>query len=138
MSFLDKLKTSVSEAGVKAKNLVEINKLKLINVSKNAEIDKLYKEIGEKVTNYAASNMDISAVLFQNQLEQIAILKHEIEQNNYQISHLSEEKLCPKCGRANTVNARYCIHCQASFTIIESAKPSKMITLQYEESKEKE
>lgn len=119
MSFLDKLKTTVSEAGSKAKILVEQNKLKLANVAKQAQIEKLHKEIGAMVASLHFAGEDISVDAFQQQLEQISILKHEIEQNEHEIEMLSEEKECKQCGKETPVLAKVCLYCQAEFEIID-------------------
>lgn len=119
MSFLDKLKSGVSEAGTKAKILVEINKLKLINVGKQNEINGLYKEIGEKVALAAEVGQELQLSYFSHQLEQIAMLKTEIEQNQLKITNLSDEKQCPDCNRSNPIDAIECIHCKTSFIVQE-------------------
>lgn len=119
MSFFDKLKSGVSEAGSKAKVLVEINKLKLINVGKQNEINGLYKEIGEKVTLAAELGQELQLVYFSEQLEKIAMLKTEIEQNQLKISNLSDEKQCPSCNRSLPIDAKACPSCNTSFLIEE-------------------
>ncbi|GAB6992330.1 hypothetical protein [Paenibacillus pini] len=48
MSFFDKLKSGVTEAGNKAKNAVEINRLKMQNSSKQKEIEHSYQQIGKR------------------------------------------------------------------------------------------
>lgn len=119
MSFLDKLKTGVSEAGSKAKILVEINKLKLVNVGKQNEINGLYKEIGEKVTQAAELGQELKLAFFSDQLEQIAILKGEIEQNQLRIVNLSDDKQCPSCQSTLPIDAKECPNCNNSFLIEE-------------------
>lgn len=119
MSFIDKLKSGVSEAGMKAKVLVEINKLKLINVGKQNEINGLYKEIGEKVTLAAELGQELQLSYFSDQLEKISILKTEIEQNLLKITNLSDEKQCPACQRSNLIDAQQCTHCGHSFIVQE-------------------
>lgn len=126
MSFFDKLKTGMSEAGSKAKVLVEVNKLKLINVSKQNEINGLYKEIGEKVTLSAELGQELQIAYFSEQLEKIAMLKTEIEQNQLKIANLSDDKQCPNCQRMIPIDAKQCPHCNNSFLIEEqvSIEPS--------------
>jgi len=135
MSFLDKLKTGVSEAGSKAKILVEVNKLKLINVGKQNEINGLYKEIGEKVTQAAELGQELKLAFFGEQLEQIAMLKSEIEQNQLRMINLTDDKQCPNCQSSIPIDAKECPNCNKSFLIeekqaiepnyIELPKPSK-------------
>ncbi|MFC6331490.1 zinc ribbon domain-containing protein [Paenibacillus septentrionalis] len=119
MSFIDKLKSGVSEAGMKAKVLVEINRLKLINVGKQNEINGLYKEIGEKVTLAAELGQELQLSYFSDQLEKISMLKTEIEQNLLKITNLSDEKQCPACQRSNPIDALQCPHCGNSFIVQE-------------------
>jgi len=121
MSFLDKLKSGVSEAGAKAKVLVEINKLKLINVGKQNEINSLYKEIGEKVALAAEVGQELKLSYFSHQIEQIAMLKTEIEQNQLKMTNLTDEKQCPDCNRSNPIDTIECIHCKASFIVQEQS-----------------
>ena len=121
MSLIDKIKSGVSEAGQKAKIVVEVNKLRLINVSKQSEINSLYKQIGERVYQYVDQNISLESALFASELEQINILKFEIEQNTYQIHNLNDEKSCPRCQHHNAFDARECSHCHEPFPIHEIA-----------------
>lgn len=77
MSFLDKLKSGVSEAGTKAKILVEINRLKLINVGKQNEISGLYKEIGEKVALAAEAGQELQLSFLATSLSKFQCLKQK-------------------------------------------------------------
>lgn len=122
MSFFDKLKHGVSEAGNKAKVLVEQNKLKLANVSKQSQIDKLHKEIGSKLTELHFAGQPINIELFSQQIEAISILKIEIEQNEQEIAALEEEKVCKQCGKENAMLAKICVHCNVPFDIIDVTK----------------
>lgn len=125
MSFLDKLKIGVSEAGNKAKILVEQNKLRLANVTKQAQIERLQKEIGIIVTNLHFEGKAFSPEVCHKQLEDISILKVEIEQNEHEIEMLNEEKECKQCGKESPVLAKVCVHCQAEFEIIDvTTKPA--------------
>jgi len=117
MSLIDKIKSGVSEAGQKAKIMVEVNKLRIINVSKQSEINSLYKQIGEKVTQYVDQSVSLESSLFASELEQIDILKFEIEQNNHQIHNLNDEKTCPHCNYDNAFDARECSQCHTPFPI---------------------
>ena len=117
MSLIDKIKSGVSEAGQKAKVVVEVNKLRLINVSKQSEINSLYKQIGEKVSQYVDQSVALEPALFATELEQINILKFEMEQNTYQIHNLNDEKSCPQCQHLNAFDARECSQCHEPFPI---------------------
>lgn len=119
MSFIDKIKSGVSEAGQKAKVVVEVNKLKLVNVGKQNEINALYKKIGEKVYELSKQQEPIVNEQFAKEIEGINMLKIEISQNIQQIQNLSDEKLCPACGASNAITARECTFCHEAFPIHE-------------------
>lgn len=121
MSLIDKIKSGVSEAGHKAKIVVEVNKLRLINVSKQSEINSLYKQMGEKVSQYVDQSISLAPSLFAGELEQIDILKFEIDQNIQKIHNLSDEKSCPHCGHNNVFDARECSQCHEQFPIHDIA-----------------
>lgn len=119
MSFFDKFKAGVSEAGNKAKILVEVNKLKLQNGSKRSEIDEQLLEIGKVVYASAESgNYPPDKQSFESYMERIQQLKFEIEQNELQIANLSDEKLCRTCGRSSAISAKFCSHCGSTFEVI--------------------
>jgi len=94
MSFMDKVKAGMAEAGHKAKTVVEINRLKLQNHNKLGEIDQQYKEIGKRV--YVASLEDSGIDRVEGQLypfySKIKFLQEEIQHNLQQIKFLSEEQ----------------------------------------------
>lgn len=135
MSFIDKLKLGMTEAGSKAKILVEVNKLRLINSGKNNEINTLYQEIGKLVVAASEQNEVVDSSQCQLLVEQIQILKHEIEQNKLQMNNLSDHKECANCSRPNPVDSRYCMKCGHVFKIYEINEES----IQYiEHSEDKE
>lgn len=119
MSLIDKIKSGMSEVGNKAMIVVEVNKLRLINVSKQNEINSIYKKIGEKVAQLAQDDIMLDHAQFASELEQINILKFEIQQNNYQINNLGDDKQCSHCGHSNPIDARVCSSCQVGFPIHE-------------------
>lgn len=120
MSFLDKLKGGVTEAGNKAKLLVEINRLKVVNIGKQNEIDKQYKEIGKLVyENESAGTQGVEWEAFKERLEpammNIQQLKWEIEQNLQQIANLSDTRPCKRCGSMVAIGLRECPKCGHTF-----------------------
>jgi len=119
MSFFDKLKVGVSEAGNKAKVLVEINKLRLLNTGKTNEINTLYQEIGKMVVTSVEQDESLEKENYLLLIEQISILKYEIEQNKMKISNLSDQKECPKCQKMNPIDSRYCMKCGHAYRIYE-------------------
>ncbi|GAB6929470.1 hypothetical protein JCM10914A_34530 [Paenibacillus sp. JCM 10914] len=126
MSFFDKFKAGMNDAGNKAKTLVEINKLKLQNHNKKNEIDKQLLEIGRAVyTVNEADQWPPDQESIQPYVRQIRQLKQEIEQNQLQILNLTEEKVCRECGHHAAVNATTCSHCGHVFQVIQvTAEPN--------------
>lgn len=92
MSFFDKVKAGVAEAGSKAKVVVEINKLKMQNHTKTNEIEQQYTAIGKLV--YIAKLEGTTTELLEPQLEPhyntIQLLQTEIKNNLQHIKFLSE------------------------------------------------
>jgi len=116
MSFMDKVKTGFSEAGSKAKTLVEVNKLKLQSGGKEKEIEKHYREIGRTVF-LTATNRDPEGrqVDYHPNIEEILKLEIEIQELKKQIKSLSNEKDCV-CGKSVAMDARFCPSCGHTFS----------------------
>ncbi|UNK19952.1 zinc ribbon domain-containing protein [Paenibacillus sp. N3/727] len=118
MSFMDKFKAGVTEAGSKAKTLVEINRLKLQNNSKKSDIEQQYQEIGKLVfDSIEEGSWPLTKEQLEPQINQIMQLKCEIDQNLLQIINLGDEKKCKSCGNLVSVNDRYCSKCGYTFEI---------------------
>lgn len=120
MSFFDKFKAGVSDAGNKAKTLVEINRLKLQNSGKKNDMDEQLLEIGKVV--FAASeagNWPPDQESIQDYVARIHQLKFEIEQNLLQIANLTDEKVCRNCGNSSAIHAKFCASCGQTFEIIQ-------------------
>lgn len=118
MSFFDKFKTGVAEAGNKAKMVVEVNRLKMQNSSKQNEVNEQYQAIGKLV--YAAAEQGswpLPLEEFAAPIERIIQLRMEIEQNLLQIANLSDMKVCRSCGSSVPVNVRFCSSCGSTFEI---------------------
>jgi hypothetical protein len=90
---MDKMKSGFSEAGSKAKVMVEVNKLRLQNSSKQKEIENHYQEIGRIVFMTAVNRISEDTNNdYQSIIEQILQLENEMEQNRDQIKLLTSEK----------------------------------------------
>jgi len=134
MSFLDKLKDGVAEAGNKAKLLVEINRLKVVNLGKQNEIDKQYKEMGRLVyENEAAGEQSGDWPALRTKLEPVMMniqhLKWEIEQNLQQIANLSDTAPCKACGSQVAIGLRECPKCGHSFELAEVEQEQDILEL---------
>jgi hypothetical protein len=115
MSFMDKVKSGFSEAGSKAKTVVEVNKLKLQIGNKQKEIEKLYQNIGRAFfLNAAGRTADGAEADYTPSIENILRLEQEIEENQKQIKVLSNEKDCV-CGKPAPLEARFCPNCGHTF-----------------------
>jgi len=116
MSFMDKMKSGISEAGSKAKTIVEVNKLKLNNSNKQKEIEKLYQNIGRLFFLNAVGRLeDVAESDYQSDVAEIVRLENEIEANKKQIKTLTNEKDCV-CGKASPLDARFCPSCGHTFS----------------------
>lgn len=115
MSFMDKVKSGLSEAGGKAKVVVEVNKLKLQNGNKQKEIEKLYQNIGRMYFLQATGReTDAAESDYQSNVADIVRLENEMEENKKQIKALTNEKDCV-CGKPAPLDARFCPSCGHTF-----------------------
>mgnify|MGYP001351523078 CR=1 FL=1 len=115
MGFMDKVKSGVTEAGNKAKVLVEVNKLKLQNSGKQKDIEKQWLEIGKRTfLAKAGRRPPVTEVELQPLFNDVYRLEDEIQENAKQIMKLSNEKEC-ECGKASPLDARFCPSCGRTF-----------------------
>ncbi len=118
MSFFNKVKAGVSEAGNKAKTVVDINRLKLQNNGKQNEIDQQYQVMGkllfEAVTQGAGP---LPSEQIETNITRILELKSEIDINLRQIAELSDEKKCKSCGINVALDVKFCPSCGATFDV---------------------
>ncbi|MEJ9217341.1 zinc ribbon domain-containing protein [Paenibacillus glucanolyticus] len=120
MSFFDKFKAGVSDAGNKAKILVEVNRLKLQNNGKKSDIDEQLLEIGKVVfAATEAGQRPPEEESIQSYVAKIHQLNFEIEQNLLHIANLTDEKVCRGCGNSSALNAKFCAHCGRTFEVIQ-------------------
>lgn len=118
MSFFNKVKAGVSEAGNKAKSVVEINRLKLHNNSKQNEIEQQYQVIGKLLFEAVAQGTGpLPSEQIENNIGRILELKSEIDINLRQIAELSDEKKCQSCGVNVELEVRFCPSCGATFAV---------------------
>lgn len=119
MSFFDKLKTGVSEAGNKAKVVVELNRLKMQNSSKHKEIEQQYQEIGRSVFVALTNEYEtINREELQPFIQQILTLQDEIQRNQTQMGLAGDEKQCV-CGEKVPIGTRFCSVCGYPFEVTD-------------------
>lgn len=123
MSLFDKMKKGVSDAGSKAKTLVEVNKFRLNIQSLEAEIQERYKKIGQSVFESTSDEIGSEPTLDQKEkgnimqvCQEIRSRQLEIVELNKKILELNNQKHCDKCGRVNQAEVKYCSECGHEFT----------------------
>ncbi|MGG1619302.1 hypothetical protein ACIFQM_04120 [Paenibacillus sp. NRS-1782] len=89
MSFFNKFKTGVAEAGNKAKTVVEINRLKMQNNGKQNEIDQQYQVMGKLLFEATVQGAEpLAKEQFEANVTRILELKSEMNTNLQQIAEL--------------------------------------------------
>ncbi|MNI31571.1 hypothetical protein D3C87_489660 [compost metagenome] len=118
MSFLDKFKAGVAEAGNKAKNVVEINRLKMQNNSMQNEIAGQYEAMGRIVfESMEQGTWPVSEEQVSSHVERIQELRLAIEQNLLHIANINDSKTCKACGATNNMEAKFCNHCGHTYEV---------------------
>lgn len=116
MSFFNKVKAGVSEAGNKAKTVVEINRLKLQNNGKQSDINEQYQVMGKLLFEAVTEGSGpLPSEQIEKNIARIHELKAEIDANLQQIAGLSDVKQCKTCGGNVALEARFCSSCGATF-----------------------
>lgn len=127
MSFFNKVKAGVTEAGNKAKTVVEINRLKLQNNGKHNEIDQQYQVMGKLLFEAVVQGTGpLPSEQIESNITRILELKSEIEQNLQQISELSDVKQCKACGGNVALDVKFCPSCGSTFEV--AREPIKDVT----------
>lgn len=115
MSFFDKFKKGVADAGTMAKVTVEINRLKLQISNKKKEIQEHYLQIGEavfRIRQEGESDQKLEAI--DNWCNQILSVQANIKELELKIKELSNEKTC-ECGKVLPLDAKFCVSCGHKF-----------------------
>jgi len=110
---MNEWKEKVVSAGKTAANksgeLVEIAKLSLQISSKEDDIAKVYREIGESVYD-AFKNADVN-VEVEPRCEKLDVLFAELEELKNRRAQLRDEHACPGCGKMVKEGHAFCHHC---------------------------
>lgn len=114
-NFFDKVKKGVSDAGSKAKTLVDINKLKAQISQINKEIDEEYKNIGQLVFNsFKDEGIEDSDEKIGEKCNAIIKKLEDIDRINKEILRLTNERTC-SCGASISMDAKFCPACGKKF-----------------------
>lgn len=114
-NFFDKVKKGVSDAGSKAKTMVDINKLKSQISQINREIDEEYKKIGQIVFNsFKDESIDDSNEKIEEKCNAIIKKLEDIDRINEEILQLTNERKCT-CGASISMDAKFCPSCGNKF-----------------------
>lgn len=133
MGIFDKLKDGATKAADLAKDSMEIAKINSQISNKRKEIEKSYLLIGKEVYKaYTNKEMDALEALVQEQSDLIRDLEEEVEQLEFKIRQIKDEKECV-CGRVVPMDTKFCPSCGHKFeelpAIIEVAEEPSDETL---------
>lgn len=128
MSFFDKLKKGVTDAGAKAINTVEANRLKGVISKNNEQIEFLYAEIGKKVfSEYHSQSLQLNEPI-ENDIKQIYSIIAENKQLETDIKAIWNQKDCV-CGKSVPLDAKFCSACGHRFNLIAIPEGSHAVEL---------
>lgn len=115
MAFLDKMKKGLTEAGSKAKEMVDVGRLSLQIDHKRKELEQLYAKIGEKTFQCVQANdmVNLEADV-EGFCREIIQKRHEISELEQNISDIKNKKTC-SCGQSVPIEAKFCPFCGNKF-----------------------
>lgn len=105
----EKMVSAGKSAANKSGELVEIAKISLQISSKEDDIAKIYREIGEKVYD-AYKNADVN-IEVEPLCEKVDALFVELEELKSRRAELRAEHVCPGCGKMVKEGYAFCHHC---------------------------
>ncbi len=94
----------------KAKEVVDITKLKAEIISEESKIKAIYTEIGKLYCDKTEGEIDPA---FQPFLEKVAVAKAAIADYKAQIQKIRGTNQCSECGAEVAENAQFCSSCGA-------------------------
>ena len=109
-SLLDKAISVANVAGKKTEELVEASKLKLQEVSVNADLQDCYEKIGSLVYRSKKSGEDNEQAIEQL-VEQADVLLEQLAQLQSKREEIKKMKKCPNCGASCSVDSHFCSRC---------------------------
>lgn len=116
MGFFDKLKKGASEAGEKAKIMIEINRVKMQISQAQKELQEEFKKIGETTFElYRKGNFDELAELINENCNNCLKKEEEIEALQLEMKEISDTKICPECNKEVNNDTKFCSSCGYKF-----------------------
>ncbi len=133
MSFMDKFKKGASDVSKKAKDTVEINRLKMQVSNKEKEMNQLFIQIGQQAyelyQEHAAEQMGEGNV---SRFTRIDELNEEVHQLKLEIANLNGQKQCSSCKEYVDVNIKFCSTCGNAFDEPTSHEPVEEVAASIE------
>ncbi|WP_432662811.1 zinc ribbon domain-containing protein [Wukongibacter baidiensis] len=130
MSFFDKLKKGASEAGEKAKVIIEINRVKMQISQAQKELQDEFKKIGETTFElYKKGNFDGLSELIEGNCNNCLKKLEEIEALELEAKEITDGKKCPDCNKVVDYDTRFCSFCGYKFETQDEKEESLKDTL---------
>ncbi|WP_432407285.1 double zinc ribbon domain-containing protein [Wukongibacter sp. M2B1] len=118
MSFFDKLKKGASEAGEKAKIMIEINKVKVQIFQTEKELKDEFKTIGETTFElYKKGNFDKLLESIEENCNNCLKKLEEIKELELEIKEINDGKKCPDCNKDVSYDTKFCYYCGYKFKV---------------------
>lgn len=129
MEFFGKVKESFSAAGQdvakKAKTATESMRMNNQIKANEKMADKLLYQVGKLFFNEHCDG-EVGET-YQELFQEILRLQSENKSLAEQIEALNTEKVCPNCGRANTVDVNFCVNCGTNLKNVEVVKEQEAV-----------
>ena len=109
-SIINKTKKFIDVAGKKTGNAVEISKLKMSQINKEAELQEQYVILG-KFCYKEYKNKENQSTNIRELIERIDLMELEIKDIKDKICLMKNAKTCKTCGNKNPKKAIYCSFC---------------------------
>ena len=109
-SLLDKAISVANVAGKKTEEVVESSKLKLQEVSIDAQIADCYEQIGSLVYRSRKAEVDNEEEITKL-MQEVDQLLEELSQVQCKRAELRKARKCPNCGASCDLDSTYCSRC---------------------------
>lgn len=108
--FVNGTLTAANTVSKKAKNAVEISRLKLNAVELKSEISKKYEALGRIVYESRMDSADAEDMIAEC-IDNINITYRRLDEVNEKIATAMKRRRCSSCSAINTNDALYCNRC---------------------------